>query len=128
MAGEFSRNLSWRSRRSPDFNVAYMDLNQKPSRFFISSWGILIARRPPMGPLFAFPFSDRREQVVPLRFWLFIAIAGGLAHLVLFIADRQISAGVDRLAELPAVHRSIPETDPNLKLVSEHSPYMRNER
>jgi hypothetical protein len=81
-----------------------------------------------MGPLFAFPFIDRREQAVPLRFWLFIAIAGGLAYLVLFIADRQISAGVDRLAELPAVHRSILDADPNLKLVSEHSPYMRNER
>jgi hypothetical protein len=65
---------------------------------------------------------------MPLRFWLFIAIAGGLAHLVLFIADREISAGVDRLAELPTVHRSTLDADPNLKLVSEHSPYMRNER
>jgi hypothetical protein len=63
-----------------------------------------------------------------LRFWLLIAVAGGLAHLVLFMADRGISAGVDRLAELPTVHRSVLDADPSLKLVSEHSPYMRNER
>ena len=65
---------------------------------------------------------------MPFRLWLFIAFAGGLAHLVLVIADRQISAGVDRLAGLPTLHQPMLDADPNLKLVSEHSPYMRNER
>jgi hypothetical protein len=65
---------------------------------------------------------------MPLRFWLFFAIAGVLAHLVLFMADREFSAGVDRLAELPTTQRFAPDVDPNLNLASEHSPYMRNER
>jgi hypothetical protein len=81
-----------------------------------------------MGLLFASPLCDSREQAMPLRFWLFIVVAAGLAHLVLFMADREFSAGVDRLAELPTTHRFTPDADPNLKLVSEHSPYMRNER
>ncbi len=34
-----------------------------------------------------------------LRFWLFMAIAGGLAHLVLYFADREIDASINRLAE-----------------------------
>ncbi len=65
---------------------------------------------------------------MPLRFWLFIAVAGGLAHLVLAIADREINDGVHRLAELPSVDRSSLDADPDLKLVSQRSPYMRNER
>jgi hypothetical protein len=65
---------------------------------------------------------------MPLRFWLFIVVTGGLAHLVLMLADREIRAGVDRLAELPSADRSLLDADPDLKLVSQHSPYMRNER
>jgi hypothetical protein len=68
------------------------------------------------------------EMAWDWKFWLFVAIAGGFAHLVLFAVDREIDAGVERLAELPTVRRTVLDTDPNLKLVSEHSPYMRNER
>ncbi len=32
-----------------------------------------------------------------LRFWAFLAFAGGLAFFVLFIVDRQMAMGVDRL-------------------------------
>jgi hypothetical protein len=63
-----------------------------------------------------------------LRFWLFVAATGGLAHLILFIADRQINAGVDKLAEVRGLHRYAQDVDPDLKLVSERGPYMRNER
>lgn len=63
-----------------------------------------------------------------LRFWVFVVIAGGLAHLILFTADRQISAGVDRLSEAKLGHTDALNVDPNLKLVSERSPYTRNER
>jgi len=62
-----------------------------------------------------------------LRLWLFVAIMGGLAQLLLSMADREISAGVDRLSELENMHSYVLD-DPNLKLVTERSPYMRNER
>ena len=65
---------------------------------------------------------------MPLRFWLLVVLAGGIAHLALVMADREISAGVDRLAALPTADRAMLNADPSLKLVSEHSPYMRNER
>jgi hypothetical protein len=63
-----------------------------------------------------------------LRLWLFVAIMGGLAHLILSMADHEINAGVDRLSELESIHGYGPDADPDLKLVSERSPYMRNER
>jgi hypothetical protein len=36
--------------------------------------------------------------------------------------------GVDRLRKLNASHQSVLDADPNLKAVSERSPYMRTER
>jgi hypothetical protein len=48
--------------------------------------------------------------------------------LVLFIADRQTNAGVDRLSGMKLQPQSALEADPNLKLISERSPYMRTER
>jgi hypothetical protein len=69
-----------------------------------------------------------REHDMGLRLWLFVAIMGGFAHLILSVADREISAGVDRLSELETMHGYVLDADPNLKLVSERSPYMRNER
>jgi hypothetical protein len=63
-----------------------------------------------------------------LRFWLFVAATGGLAHLILLVADRQISAGVDRLAQVSDLHSYALEADADLKAVSARSPYMRNER
>jgi hypothetical protein len=66
------------------------------------------------------------HDIMGLRFWLFVAVMGGLAHLVLFLADREISAGVDRLSESGDMHRHA--LDPDLKLVSERSPCMRDDR
>jgi hypothetical protein len=63
-----------------------------------------------------------------LRLWLFLAAVGGLAHLVLYLADREINAGVDRLSESRLVRHGELDGDSNLKLVSARSPYMRNER
>jgi hypothetical protein len=63
-----------------------------------------------------------------VRFWLFVILAGGLAHLILFTADREIQSGVDRLSEARLVHRDALDVDPDLKLVSERSSYMRDER
>ena len=58
-------------------------------------------------------------------FWAFLAFVGSLIFLVLFIKDLKIKTGVDRLSN---THHSADEADPNLKLVSERSPYMRTER
>lgn len=72
--------------------------------------------------------EKHREQDMGLRLWLFVAIMGGLAQLILSMADREISAGVDRLSELENMHDYVQDADPNLKLASERSPYMRDER
>ena len=61
-------------------------------------------------------------------FWAFLAFVGSLLFLVLFIADRQMKAGEDRLSRMKVLPQSALEADPNLKLVSERSPYMRTER
>ena len=52
-----------------------------------------------------------------LRFWAFLAFAGGLAFFVLFIVDRQMAMGVDRLSDIKELPHSALE-DPNLKHVS----------
>jgi hypothetical protein len=51
-----------------------------------------------------------------------------LPFFVLFIADQQMNAGVDRLSTMKLPPQSALDADPNLKLVSERSPYMRTER
>jgi hypothetical protein len=63
-----------------------------------------------------------------LSFWLFVAVAGGFVHLLLLIADREIEAGVNRLAEVKFAPHSLLDAAPDLKLESAHSPYMRNEQ
>jgi hypothetical protein len=60
--------------------------------------------------------------------WALLAFLGSLAFLVLFIADRQMNAGVDRLSRMKIPPQSALDADPDLKLVSERSPYMRTER
>jgi hypothetical protein len=48
--------------------------------------------------------------------------------LLLLIADREIDAGVDRLAEVKFAPHNLLDAAPDLKPVSAHSPYTRNER
>jgi len=60
--------------------------------------------------------------------WAFLAFAGSLIFLVLFIADRQTKMGEDRLSRMKIPPQSALQADPNLKLVIERSPYMRSER
>jgi hypothetical protein len=60
--------------------------------------------------------------------WAFLAFLGSLAFLVQFIADGQMNAGVDRLSGRKIPPQSALNADPDLKLVSERSPYMRTER
>jgi hypothetical protein len=58
--------------------------------------------------------------------WAFLAFVGALAFSVLIIADYEMDAGVDRLSKMKL--GSTLDADPNLKLISERSPYMRTER
>jgi hypothetical protein len=61
--------------------------------------------------------------------WTFLIFgAGFFITLVLFIADREIKAGVERLSEMRVSPQPTLDAGPNLKLFSERSPYMRNER
>jgi hypothetical protein len=62
--------------------------------------------------------------------WTFLILCAGffITALVLFIEDYQITAGVERLSEMRVTPDSPLSADPSLRLVSEHSPYMRDER
>jgi hypothetical protein len=62
-----------------------------------------------------------------LMFLGYIAFVGALAFLVLFVADREREAGVERLSTYRIPHPAF-NTDPDLRMVSANSPYMRTER
>jgi hypothetical protein len=61
--------------------------------------------------------------------WTFLTLSAVFfITLLLFLQDAEIQAGVERLAEMKLSHSPTFDADPNLKLVSERSPYMRDER
>ena len=63
--------------------------------------------------------------------WTFFVLCAGFLVgliLILFVRDREITAGVERLAEMRQLRAPVLNADPNLKRVSERSPYMRAER
>ena len=61
--------------------------------------------------------------------WTFLTLSAVFfITLVLFLQDAEIKAGVERLAEMKVSHSLAFDADPDLKLVSERSPYMRDER
>jgi hypothetical protein len=57
-----------------------------------------------------------------LSFWLFVAVAGGFAQLLLLIADREIDAGIDRLAAAKIAPHDALDTIPDLRSVNADSP------
>jgi hypothetical protein len=63
-----------------------------------------------------------------MKSWTTLAFVGSLIFLVLFIKDWETRVGADKLSRMKLPHHSGLDADPNLKLVSERSPYMRNER
>jgi hypothetical protein len=63
-----------------------------------------------------------------MKSWSILAFVGSLIFLVLFIKDWETKMGADRLSRMKLPHHSALDADPNLKLVSESSPYMRTER
>jgi len=63
-----------------------------------------------------------------MKWTFFVPCAASLIVLILFLQEREITAGVERLAEMRLAHAPALDADPNLRLVSERSPYMRTER
>ena len=63
-----------------------------------------------------------------LSSWGVLAFVGSLIFLVLFIKDWETKMDADKLSRVKLPHHSGLDVDPNLKLVSERSPYMRTER
>ena len=63
-----------------------------------------------------------------MSFFAFVAFLGVSAYSILFIADRERKAADDRLSEYKFSDHSALDADPNLKLVTARSPYMRTER
>ena len=62
--------------------------------------------------------------------WTFVILCAGffITTLVIVLEEYQINSGVERLSEMSVSPDSSLSADPNLRLVSEHSPYMRDER
>jgi hypothetical protein len=60
-------------------------------------------------------------------YFAYVAFVGVLSFLMLFIVDRERKVGLDRLAAYRTPHSAL-DADPDLKLVSTQSPYMRTER
>jgi hypothetical protein len=73
-------------------------------------------------------YASKGFSKIPMKWTFFGLCAGSLISLVLFLKERDISAGVERLAEMRLAHAPALDADPNLKLVSERSAYMRTER
>jgi hypothetical protein len=61
-------------------------------------------------------------------YFAYVAFVGVLSFLMLFIVDRERKVGLDRLAAYRTTPHSALDADPDLKLVSTNSPYMRTER
>jgi hypothetical protein len=60
--------------------------------------------------------------------WTFLMLWGGFLNgLGLSKWDREIIAGAERLPEISVFFTKL-DDDPNLKRISERSPYVRNER
>jgi hypothetical protein len=63
-----------------------------------------------------------------LTSWSVLAFVGSLIFLVLFIKDWETKMDAEKLSRVKLPRHSGLNADPNLKLVSERSPYMRTER
>jgi hypothetical protein len=62
-----------------------------------------------------------------MKSWTTLAFVGFLIFLVVFIKDWETKMGADKFSRMKLPRHSGLNSDPDLKLVSERSPYMRNE-
>jgi hypothetical protein len=63
-----------------------------------------------------------------MKTWPFLAFIGSLIFLVLAIADWEMHEHLDNLSKMKPQRQSSLTADPDLKLITERSPYMRTER
>jgi hypothetical protein len=63
-----------------------------------------------------------------LSSWGVLAFVGSLIFSLLFIKNWETKMDAQKLSRTKLPHHSDLDFDPNLKLVSERSPYMRSER
>jgi hypothetical protein len=61
-------------------------------------------------------------------YWFLLAVVGTLAFSILFLADRERKAGVDRLSKYKVSPRTDLKADRDLLEQGERSPYMHDER
>ena len=61
-------------------------------------------------------------------YWGFLALLGTFVLLILFLADQERKAGVERLSRYNAAPQAAREDQPGLRQQTERSPYMRSER
>jgi hypothetical protein len=57
-----------------------------------------------------------------------VAIIGTIAFLTLFMADREMQAGIERLSRYTFSHRSAGDQNPGLRRASRHGESIRTER
>ena len=69
-----------------------------------------------------YPLEMGRKRTMKFAFFAFLVFLGGAIFLLSFVADRQAKLGDDRVA------RKMSLSVIDARFVSEHSPYMRNER
>jgi hypothetical protein len=62
------------------------------------------------------------------KVWGFLCLVGSLVFLMLSAADRHPKVGLERLPKIRVAPRWFLQPEPDLKLVSKRSPYMRTER
>jgi len=79
------------------------------------------------GPISALHWTQE-DRALRYTSWTILAFVGSFIFLVLFIKDWETKMDAQKLSRTKLPHHSDLDVDPNLKLVSERSPYMRSER
>jgi hypothetical protein len=62
------------------------------------------------------------------KLWVFLCSIGSVLFLMLSPADHHTKTGADGLSKLRVAPHWLLQADPDLRVVSERSPYMRTER
>jgi hypothetical protein len=72
--------------------------------------------------------GTQEHRVMKLTSWGILAFVGSVIFSLFFIKDWETKMDAQKLSRVKLPHHSGLDVDPNLKLVSERSPYMRSER
>ncbi|MEA2910472.1 MAG: hypothetical protein QOJ15_2553 [Bradyrhizobium sp.] len=96
-----------------------ININSDGSRL----WAPQVERRPrSFAGLFLCTLRGVKDRNMKPDSWGILAFVGCFILLVLFIKDWETKTGADKLSRMKLPHQSALSADPDLKLVSEHSP------